>query len=358
MPSATTTRDHERDDCDVAATCALERVTTVSACVRTPRASPIRRLPAGKRTHRGRADARTGHACERGFLRVTRRAVRSRSTSSSGAPPARAAPAASTPTRRTRGWRCGSAIDDVRRRWARASGSGCSTARPRGAGDGVRHALAGAEPRARPRTAARRSWRRAAGRPAAAPDPAARSAAQAGRALDAKRRQSPAEAGRAARHRPRTTESAKLHRCTCCHQILWFALGIGLMVLVFDSAHPHLRAPARRRRRSSTRVVFIGLRWVFNRIARARAAPTTGAIGDGALRADRTARRCRSCGSRDDPCAFTAMFHALGVRGFERAFEMSGSSLFTLGLRRGRPTSPPTSWRSSRRRSASPSSAC
>ncbi len=30
--------------------------------------------------------------------------------------------------------------------------------------------------------------------------------------------------------------------------------------------------------------------------------------------------------------AFTAMFHALGVRGFERAFEMSGSSLFTLGF--------------------------
>ena len=30
--------------------------------------------------------------------------------------------------------------------------------------------------------------------------------------------------------------------------------------------------------------------------------------------------------------AFTAMFHALGVRGFERAFEMSGSSMFTLGF--------------------------
>jgi hypothetical protein len=30
--------------------------------------------------------------------------------------------------------------------------------------------------------------------------------------------------------------------------------------------------------------------------------------------------------------AFTAMFHALGVRGFERAFEMSGSSLLTLGF--------------------------
>ena len=30
--------------------------------------------------------------------------------------------------------------------------------------------------------------------------------------------------------------------------------------------------------------------------------------------------------------AYTAMFHALGVRGFERAFEMSGSSLFTLGF--------------------------
>jgi hypothetical protein len=30
--------------------------------------------------------------------------------------------------------------------------------------------------------------------------------------------------------------------------------------------------------------------------------------------------------------AFTMMFHALGVRGFERAIEMSGSSLFTLGF--------------------------
>jgi hypothetical protein len=30
--------------------------------------------------------------------------------------------------------------------------------------------------------------------------------------------------------------------------------------------------------------------------------------------------------------AFTALFHALDVRGFQRAFEMSGSSLFTLGF--------------------------
>ena len=30
--------------------------------------------------------------------------------------------------------------------------------------------------------------------------------------------------------------------------------------------------------------------------------------------------------------AYTAMFHALGVSGFERAFEMSGSSLLTLGF--------------------------
>ena len=40
--------------------------------------------------------------------------------------------------------------------------------------------------------------------------------------------------------------------------------------------------------------------------------------------------------------AFTAMFHALGVRGFEAAFEMSGSSMLTLGLRAAaRPRQPP-----------------
>src|SRR6185436_13083324 len=30
--------------------------------------------------------------------------------------------------------------------------------------------------------------------------------------------------------------------------------------------------------------------------------------------------------------AYTVMFHALGVQAFEKAFEMSGSSLFTLGF--------------------------
>src|SRR5206468_2134182 len=80
-----------------------------------------------------------------------------------------------------------------------------------------------------------------------------------------------------------------------------------------------------------SRSTFIGLRAVFNAVARA----------------------ARSYDGRDSVMAlygpvgllllplvwilmvlgaFTAMFHALGVEGFERAFEMSGSSLFTLGF--------------------------
>jgi hypothetical protein len=112
--------------------------------------------------------------------------------------------------------------------------------------------------------------------------------------------------------------------------VLWFALGIALVLAVLDSALrtfvlPRGSAPV------VTRAVFIGLRAVFNTIARA----------------------ARSYDARDSVmalygpvgllllpgvwmamviAAYTAMFHALGVFDFERAFEMSGSSLFTLGF--------------------------
>ena len=112
--------------------------------------------------------------------------------------------------------------------------------------------------------------------------------------------------------------------------ILWFVLGVGLLLLVFDSALRTFVLP-----RGATPVVsratFISLRSVFNLMAKG----------------------ARSYNGRDSMMAlygpiglvllpvvwmlmvlgaFTAMFHALGVRGFERAFEMSGSSLFTLGF--------------------------
>src|SRR5712692_4576260 len=110
----------------------------------------------------------------------------------------------------------------------------------------------------------------------------------------------------------------------------WVVLGIALLVLVLDSALrtfilPRGAAPL------ITRLVFVGLRGAFNALARAT----------------------RSYEGRDSVMAlygpvgllvlplvwllmvigaFTALFHVLGVRGFERAFEMSGSSLFTLGF--------------------------
>jgi len=110
----------------------------------------------------------------------------------------------------------------------------------------------------------------------------------------------------------------------------WVVLWIALLVLVLDSALrtfilPRGAAPL------ITRLVFVGLRGAFNALARAT----------------------RSYEGRDSVMAlygpvgllvlplvwllmvigaFTALFHVLGVRGFERAFEMSGSSLFTLGI--------------------------
>ena len=113
-------------------------------------------------------------------------------------------------------------------------------------------------------------------------------------------------------------------------RVLWFTGGTLLLVLVLDSAVrtfmlPHAEAAL------TTRAVFVGLRGVFNRMARL----TRSYEGR-----DRVMALYGPVGLLVLPlvwlllvlAAFTAMFHALGVRGFERAFEMSGSSMFTLGF--------------------------
>jgi hypothetical protein len=112
--------------------------------------------------------------------------------------------------------------------------------------------------------------------------------------------------------------------------ILWFALGVILLLLVLDSALRTFVLP-RGEAPTMTRAVFIGVRWVFNRIA--------GMFHtyDGR---DRVMALYAPIGLFVLPLvwllvsifAFTAMFHALGVSGFVRAFEMSGSSLPTLGF--------------------------
>ncbi len=113
-------------------------------------------------------------------------------------------------------------------------------------------------------------------------------------------------------------------------KVLWFVLGVGVLLLVIDSALRTFVLP-RGATPIVTRGVFVGLRSVFNVFARS----------------------ARSYDGRDSVMAlygpvglltlpgvwmvmvlgaFTAMFHAVGVRGFERAFELSGSSIFTLGF--------------------------
>src|SRR4051794_12803861 len=113
-------------------------------------------------------------------------------------------------------------------------------------------------------------------------------------------------------------------------QILWFALGIGLLVLVFDSV---IRTFVLLRAATPlvTRVVFIGLRSCFNLVARA-ARTYDGRDSVMSLFGPIGLLMLPAVWSLMILGAFTAMFHALGVRGFERAFEMSGSSLFTLGF--------------------------
>jgi hypothetical protein len=113
-------------------------------------------------------------------------------------------------------------------------------------------------------------------------------------------------------------------------KVLWFAAGVVLVALVFDSAVRTFVLP-RGEASYITRSVFEGLRVLFNRIARL----TRTYEGR-----DRVMALYAPVGLLLLPlawlviiiAAFTFMFHALGVRGFERAFEMSGSSVFTLGF--------------------------
>jgi hypothetical protein len=112
--------------------------------------------------------------------------------------------------------------------------------------------------------------------------------------------------------------------------IAWFALGVGLLLLVVDSALRTFVLP-RSATPVVTRAVFIGLRAMFDTIARSvrtydgrdSLMSLYGPIGLLLLPAVWMIMVM---------AAFTALFHALGVRGFERAFEMSGSSLLTLGF--------------------------
>jgi hypothetical protein len=113
-------------------------------------------------------------------------------------------------------------------------------------------------------------------------------------------------------------------------KVLWFAGGVVVMLLVLDSAVRTFVLP-RGEAAFTTRMVFVGLREVFNRLARF----TRSYEGR-----DRVMALYAPIGLLVLPLAwlmlvmvaFTMMFHALGVRGFERAVEMSGSSLFTLGF--------------------------
>jgi hypothetical protein len=112
--------------------------------------------------------------------------------------------------------------------------------------------------------------------------------------------------------------------------ILWFVLGVGLLSLVVDSAVRTFVLP-RGAAPTVSRTVFIGLRMVFNTVARA-ARTYDGRDSVMALYGPVGLLFLPAVWMVMVLAAFTAMFHALGVHGFERAFEMSGSSLFTLGF--------------------------
>jgi len=112
--------------------------------------------------------------------------------------------------------------------------------------------------------------------------------------------------------------------------VLWFVLGIGLIVLVVDSAVRTFVLP-RGATPIVTRATFIGLRIVFNTLARGRRS-YDGRDSVMALYGPVGLLLLPAIWMLMVISAFTVMFHALGVSGFERAFEMSGSSLFTLGF--------------------------
>src|SRR4029079_12871394 len=113
-------------------------------------------------------------------------------------------------------------------------------------------------------------------------------------------------------------------------QVLWFALGIGLIILVFDSVIRTFVLP-RAATPIVTRIVFIALRACFNLVART-ARTYNGRDSVMSLFGPIGLLMLPAVWSVMILFAFTAMFHALAVQGFEQAFEMSGSSLFTLGF--------------------------
>jgi len=112
--------------------------------------------------------------------------------------------------------------------------------------------------------------------------------------------------------------------------ILWFGFGVGVLFLVVDSALRTFVLP-----RGATplvsRGVFVGLRIVFKVVARG-ARTYNGRDSVMALYGPVGLLLLPGAWMVMVLAAFTAMFHAVGVHGFERAFEMSGSSLLTLGF--------------------------
>jgi hypothetical protein len=113
-------------------------------------------------------------------------------------------------------------------------------------------------------------------------------------------------------------------------EVLWFALAIALVLLVFDSAIRTFVLP-RGATPFVTRSVFIVVRSCFNLVARG-ARTYDGRDSVMALFGPIGLLMLPFAWMLMVLAAYTAAFHGLGVRGFEKAFEMSGSSLFTLGF--------------------------
>jgi hypothetical protein len=112
--------------------------------------------------------------------------------------------------------------------------------------------------------------------------------------------------------------------------VWWFLFGTVLVVLVVDSALRTFVLP-RAATPVITRGVFGGLRLLFDRMARF-ARTYSGRDRVMALYAPIGLVVLPLVWLCMEIAAFTAYFRALGVDDLERAFEMSGSSMFTLGF--------------------------
>lgn len=113
-------------------------------------------------------------------------------------------------------------------------------------------------------------------------------------------------------------------------EVLWCALGLALLVVVLDSAIRTFVLP-RGVAPFLTRLVFVGVRAVFHALGRL-ARSYDGRDSVMALYGPIGLLALPTAWIGVTLVAFAAMFHALGVSGYERAVEMSGSSLFTLGF--------------------------